>query len=312
MKYCSRLLNEINFEPSALQSCCNIRALKVPAFPYNGGSIDLGAYANHIGSVLQEIQAGGDTCKGCPELVDLQPESMRMRAKFSAVSINMHRFFCNCRCSYCGLWRHKEKGYGYDVFPGLRSLHDQGALVQDALISWGGGEPSILPGFDNTAAWLLDHGYLQHIHTNALRWSEPVQGLLAAGRGVVNVSLDSGSSEIYSAVKGVDGFGKVLNTVRRYAEAGGPLITLKYIVFEANNSIGEIESFLQLARRLGTSVQYSLNFEEINQNRVSGKTFLAAAWLQKRAGQLKLPCEPFYIDPVWSKKIEEAGKELDC
>lgn len=312
MKYCHNLLNDINFEPASLQPCCNTRALKVPSFPYSGGPVNLRAYADHIARTLSEIQTAGDVCKGCPKLMDIDQDFLGVNgAKFKTVSINMHRHFCNCRCVYCDLWQHGDKGYGYDILPGLKSLREQGALADNALFAWGGGEPGILPTFDEAASWAFNCGYSQVVHTNALRFSAPVAELLAGGMGAVNISLDSCSRETYKAVKGLDGFHRVLDTVRRYAAANADMVVLKYIVFEANNEPGEIENFLQLSRKLGVRVQYSLNFVEINNNAVSEKTLLAAAYLHKRAKQLGLKCSAFCIDPVWEEKIAVAGERLE-
>ena len=190
MKFCSKLLKEINFEPEYLSPCCQTRNVKIPAFPYAGGEIDLNAYARHIEKILEGIQADAEDCRNCPELVetDALPGS---NGQFRAVSINMHRYFCNCKCTYCSLWKHPQKGPGYEVLPGLKSLYEQNALQGNCFVSWGGGEPSILPQFDETSSWVMGKGFFQQIHTNALRFSPAIAEILSENKGRISVSLDN-------------------------------------------------------------------------------------------------------------------------
>lgn len=310
MKFCHHLLKDINFEPSSLTSCCNTRALKIPAFHYEGGSVNLDAYARHIETTIATIQTGDSVCKGCPELVEteLPPAA---NGKFFTVSINMHRHFCNCRCSYCHLWQKKDAERPYSVLPGLKSLHEQGALYEKAVISWGGGEPTILPEFEEASTWAGKHGYFQLVHTNAMRFSPALQHLLASGKGAVNVSLDSSTPSTYSAVKGVDAYARVAENLRHYAKTSSDSIELKYIIFDKNNSIREIEGFLNFAKKLEISrISYSLNFEEVNSGAVSEKTLLAAAFFQQKAVKMGFKCSSFYIDPVWQQKINTFAGRL--
>ena len=48
MKFCLNLCNDINFEPDAVQPCCNVHAIAVPRFPFTGGRLDMAAYARPV------------------------------------------------------------------------------------------------------------------------------------------------------------------------------------------------------------------------------------------------------------------------
>lgn len=311
MKYCTKLFEEINFEPASLQPCCNVRNIKIPTFPYNGGPVDMQAYTLHIQKACDELQGDGPLCKSCPELHSTRGIA-ECDMRFKAVTINMHRFFCNCKCTYCSLWQNPEKGIPYSVLPGLRSLHDGGFLDKYCAISWGGGEPSILPEFEETVKWGAENLYWQYIHTNAIKFSSAMAALLNFGLGHINVSLDSGSPEVYRQVKGVNAWQKVIDNLRQYCKHGKPEnITLKYIVFDANNKIGEIEKFLMLCGELGIKkINYSLNFIETNSGKVSDKTIVAAAYLKKRAADLGINQVPFYLDQPWLSKIDKMASTL--
>ena len=308
MKFCSMLYRDINLEPASVQPCCDVHGCKVPTFPFSGGKLDMQAYTTHVENCVRRLQEKDDhLCEGCPQLGDIPPQALDgVTPQFRSVSINTHRYLCNCKCVYCNLWKHRERGIGYPVLPVLKSLYRQNALAPQCFISWGGGEPSILKDFEEASQWATGKGFWQNVHTNALRFSPAIAHLLREHRGEINISLDSGTAETYQKVKGVDGFAAVRQSLARYAEAAAEpkRITLKYIIFEANNSIPEITRFFELCTALGiSSVQYSLDFREVNGKGPSPQTLLAAAFFASRAAALGLSCQPFFIPPALQDQI---------
>ncbi|MBQ9405597.1 MAG: radical SAM protein [Desulfovibrio sp.] len=307
MHICKKLFYDINFEPDAVQPCCNVHGIRVPRFPFSGGKLDMASYAAHIVHVVDTLQDSASlVCKGCPELEEVDiGENARVNINFHTVSINMHRHQCNCRCVYCDLWRHD--GSSYSILPALQSLWEQHVLYPQCSFSWGGGEPSILKEFEETSRWILENGYFQYVHTNALRHSPTVERLLREGRGAVNVSLDSASPDVYRAVKGINDFTRVVEHVRCYAAAAcvPSLVHVKYIIFEKNNSLKEIARFLELCASLNVGVvQYSLNFKDLNSVGAQPKSLLGAAFFRRRAAELGLATEPFFIPPAALQAIE--------
>lgn len=314
MKFCPMLFCDINLEPASVQPCCNVHGCDVPSFPFSGGNLDMGAYAAHIENSYHRLQKSDDTlCRGCPKLAEIStpPAQPGAHLHFNSVSINTHRYLCNCKCVYCNLWKQRERGTGYPVLPVLKSLEAQHALDPHCFFSWGGGEPSILKDFEAASLWVTKKGYWQNIHTNALRFSPAIAFLLHEQRGEINISLDSGSPAIYQKVKGVDGFAQVCKSIDRYiAEAATPTaVTLKYIIFDSNNTIPEITGFFDLCTRFGiTNVEFSLDFRELNGHGPSQKTLLAAAFFAARATALGLRCIPFFIPPREQARIQELQK----
>lgn len=313
MNICPLLFRDLNLEPAALQPCCDVYGCEVPSFPFSGGKVDMRAYAAHIENSYRRLQHKEDPlCRGCQKLISLPDGALQeLELQFKTVSINSHRYLCNCKCVYCELWKQREKGLGYPVLPVLESLAGQQALAPDCFISWGGGEPSILKDFEEASHWVREKGYLQNIHTNALRFSPAIVSLLREGRGKINISLDSGSPEVYQKVKGVDGFAAVLKNLERYAAAAEDTqnIDLKYIIFEDNNSIPEITRFFELCTALGIKkVAFSLDFREVNGKGPSQKTLLAAAFFTSRAAALGLACRPFFIPPQYQTAIARLEK----
>lgn len=308
MNFCTKLTSEINFEPSSIQPCCDVHKIEVPQFPFRGGYLDMDAYAKHLVMVLNRLQDNNDKlCRPCPQLVkNTNQSSHAINVYFQAVSINMHRHLCNCRCVYCKLWQ-THKNDGYPILPVLQSMEEQKVLHPECAFSWGGGEPSILSDFEEASLWIKAHDWWQHIHTSGLRFSPAIAALLHEQRGEINISLDCGSAETYRKVKGVDGFDKVCANLGQYADkaAHPALLILKYIIFDMNNSIAEIEAFLRLCVQLGVNrVQYSLNFIELRGNGPSQKTLLGAAFFAHHAAQLGLLADAFFIPEKWQTRID--------
>lgn len=306
MKFCSNLFHDINFEPDSIQPCCNVHGIEVPKFSFSGGEFPAQAYRKHILDTLARIQNSENVCQGCPQLQTTAREEIEVPMLFRTVSLNQHRFFCNCKCVYCGLWPHKNRGYGYEVLSTLESLQAQNLLHGSCFFSWGGGEPSILPGFEDASQWIAKHGYWQNVHTNALIHSPAISRMLRRGQGEINISLDSSSPKTYRDVKGVNGFGKVMDSLGQYvADASSPeQIVLKYIIFEKNNRIPEIANFIKLCASLGIkNIQLSLDFREVNSNTVSEQTYLAAAFMAKQAQNTGIQLEPFCLSAEAQEKI---------
>ena len=308
MNFCSSLVHDINFEPTAVQPCCDVHGVEVPRFPFTGGRLDMAAYAAHVEKSFQRLQARGDRlCRNCPELREIPDNCAgNMRILFQTVSINMHRHLCNCKCVYCSLWR--GKGKGYPIVPVLQSLHEQHVLHPRCLFSWGGGEPSILHDFEEASLWIKGHGWWQYVHTSCLRFSPAIATLLHEGLGGINVSLDSGTPSTYEWVKGLNGFAKVCGNLERYMSSAliPDNVHLKYIIFELNNSPAEIRAFLAFCSQLGISnVQYSLNFQELNGAGPSQKTLLGAVFFQFLATEMNMKCAPSFIPPKWQQAIDE-------
>ena len=63
MRICFKLFNDINFEPDAVQPCCNVHWIHVPRFPFSGGKLDMHAYAQHISRVVEALQGNEPLCK---------------------------------------------------------------------------------------------------------------------------------------------------------------------------------------------------------------------------------------------------------
>lgn len=274
------------------------------------------AYRHFVSESLVSLQSDASICRNCPRLTTEEgslPDDIGANVRFRNVNINHHRHYCNARCVYCPFWNVKPETSMYAITPVLESLVEQHALHPNCCIGWGGGEPTLLPDFEACSVWLRSLGYRQYVHTNAIRCSDAVLGLLREGKGSVNISLDSHDARSYAAVKGVDAWDKVLSTIRQYraACAKSEQLEIKYIIFEENNSIRALNSFFALCRDLDIRhVQYSFHGDEMTSDRLSPKSMLGAAFFVRTARTMGLKCHDFYLPESYSRQIEQMSREL--
>lgn len=313
MKYCPRLFYEINFEPDCIQPCCDVQGIKVPRYPFTGGEVDMADYTRFVGHVLEKMQ-DGSLCAGCHELKEVEDTNLDLIFSIQAVTFNQHRYRCNCKCTYCNLWNNKKRGEpAYSVMPAIAALLKGDApLDEKAWFHWGGGEPVILNEFEDACRYVCQKGHGQYIHTSALKHSPAIDRLLEVGLGCVNVSLDSGTPETYQKIKGLDGWSKVLESLEKYVKASiSPVqVCAKYIIFEANNTVPEITRFFDVCDSLGIKdVSRSFDFRDVNANRVSEKSLVAAAFFAVQARRRGMECTSFFIAPHLQQKIDEITRQ---
>lgn len=80
MKYCTFLHNHINFMPQFIQPCCDVYAYGVPKFSFRGGYVNMEKYAEHIKTVLHNLQENTDEyCKHCQHLTERERERITFR-----------------------------------------------------------------------------------------------------------------------------------------------------------------------------------------------------------------------------------------
>ncbi len=96
----------------------------------------------------------------------------------------------------------------------------------------------------------------------------------AARPGEINISLDSSSPEIYRNVKGINGFARVVDSLKKYvADARSPAqIVLKYIIYEKQPDTGNCAIHQNVRISWHQKIQLSFDFREVNANKVSEQT----------------------------------------
>lgn len=153
---------------------------------------------------------------------------------------------CQFKCTYCG-------GRANPSLPDYEKLFEvlrKKKLIDDNLkIHMAAGEIAVHPNSDEILA-AMQH-YPCEILTNAGKFSEMILEILKDRRSNICVSMDAGTRETFSRIKGVDQYERVCDNLRRYA-AGGGRITLKYILLPGvNDNLDDAQGFLKLCKELG-------------------------------------------------------------
>jgi MoaA/NifB/PqqE/SkfB family radical SAM enzyme len=216
---------------------------------YQGGAFPL----EKVLAVRQRIReanrnGGHPECKGCAHLK--KRAWPRPTHAIHIVGI-AHYSYCNIQCSYCFLQTQDPASFAagyrpYPLLPVLRGLIADGQLAPDAIIDWGGGEPTAYKEFDELLELLLAHGTFHYLHTNGTRLPEAIRRTSAPQRVHVICSVDAGTPQTYRLIKKRDYLERVWANLGEYVRLG-VRVTLKYIVKAENCADAELEAFLERA-----------------------------------------------------------------
>jgi organic radical activating enzyme len=219
---------------------------------YNGGEIPIEAVLEVRRQIREANQTGGHpACKGCAHLRKQRWPVSRYPITILGIA---HFSYCNLECNYCFLQTQDRSSFAdgyrpYSIVPAVRALVDRGALAPNAIIDWGGGEPTYYREFDTVLEILLNHGTSHLLHTNGTRVPAVLRNNRLASRVHVICSIDAGTSETYVAIKKRDYLDRVWENLLDYDRLGAK-VTLKYIVTRLNCAPTEVDAFLACAKKL--------------------------------------------------------------
>ena len=313
MYFCEHFYSSLNIEPDSIQPCCDIMRFAPPKVTYTGGEFPLEDYKKAIASASAGNRKADGPCRTCPLLKKVN-KAKDHSILLKTILINHQRSVCNAKCVYCDFW--KQPTRSYNINPTIVDLFKSNILADNACFHWGGGEPTLLPEFEETSEFIFSRNRKQSVCTNAIRYSEQTAKLLGAGACSILVSLDCGTRDSYEAIHGVDKFDDVVANLKRYAASSNDInnISLKYILFKENDREDEIVEFLKICRDIKcTNVLFSLDFEEVFANRVSPVTLDMAARIPAIAASYDIDAKFFY-DSYYKDIIaghQDSRKEQD-
>ena len=233
-------------------------------------------------------------CIACPYL----KESEWDNAKYIDNLYISHFTNCNSKCMYCFAAKHPEdfaKERLYQVLPIIKEMYDKSILRQGGIISFGGGEPTLLDEFEDIVTYLLNNYFWGiRVHTSGIIYSPALARAINEIRGYVVVSVDSGSSETYKKIKQVPLYDKVRETIRKYALQttflGRYLVSAKFIIIPGiNDTIEEIENWMKANYDAGlytTVLDIEENWYLDNKNNIPDHIYKLVDYAKKRAKQL--------------------------
>lgn len=234
------------------------------------------------------------TCIGC---VHLEEKNWSQERYIDNLYIS-HWLNCNSKCIYCYATQHREElkvDKYYDVLPIVKEMMEKGILRPGGMISFGGGEPTLLSEFEDLVTYFLDNFYWGiRVHTSGILFSPALARAINEIRAYVVVSVDSGSPETFMKVKQVPCYDKVRETIRKYALhttfLGRYLVGAKYIIIPGiNDNIEEIEKWLQANYEAGLYTTV-MDLEETwyleHKGKVPKYIYKLVEYARKRAKQL--------------------------
>ena len=288
---CSFLEQGINFDLNKVTDCCIMhndgRGLPILIEDYHGEPIDWNKiFEIKAKRIAEQKEETIYDCEGCYHMGDFEFTDTRKISEFHFSQCRV----CNAKCVYCS-----EENYGltlnYSPYPVVKDLIEKGFYKAGGEATFQGGEPLVMPNFDELVALLLEKGTSIRVHSSAIKFSDPVYEALKQNKGVVVTSLDSGCSETYKKIKRTDKFNEVVENLKKYIFANDEKVVIKYLIVPGyNDNIAEIDKFMALMKQLNVKklaldieVKYAMKY---NNKDVSDHIFMLIDYFNIEAKKL--------------------------
>jgi cyclic pyranopterin phosphate synthase len=165
---------------------------------------------------------------------------------------------CNMRCGYC---MPKDNMNWFDTtevlsFEEIIRLSSIFANLGIEKIRITGGEPLVRPSIEDLIRLIAKIDNIKSIGltTNGLLLLEKVEALKSNGLNSVNISLDSFKENKFKMMTGVNGLGKVINSIQKAKDVGLDVRINTVVVRGWNDD--EVVEFANFARRTGITVRF--------------------------------------------------------
>ena len=259
-------------------------------------------------SLIASINKGEkNDCSGCNFMEFKEWEPIEpLKIKYLSME---HHSVCNMKCSYCSDEYYGGKKAEYDVLGLVKNLSDNGSLDNLHTTVWGGGEPTVGKDFNDILSFLDNHTNSKHrILTNSLKYSHNVQESLDDGIATIVTSIDAGTQETFTKVRGMGKLETVLNNLKLYSLENPHLITIKYIFTEDNSTSDEIISYVKLIAEYGLTecnFQISVDFKQEESTIEQLKCAIDIHSLLRQVG-----CKVVFLDDLAMQRLNKLTSKL--
>lgn len=263
MKYlsCRYIEHGMDFEHTRLETCCftchsggGKLTLKDV---YEGEPIDWQKLFDKKRIYRQEHRKGNimPNCRGC---IFLEEKEWDEEDYINFLQFN-YWVACNSKCTYCYEVQNKkqfDKIKPYNTVPVVKEMIEKKILRPGGEVAFGGGEPTVAPEFEDLITLLTKSGFKNmRIHSSGIKYSPAIAKAIEKGVLNVVISIDSGCDKTYKKVKRVNAYKKVIENMKKYAQAntmGYGLMTSKYIIIpNVNDNRKEIDMWIDSVRKVG-------------------------------------------------------------
>ncbi len=258
----------------------------------------------HIKNIFRNFHKKGKihtSCINCPYL----KEDKWDKDKYVNNLYISHWSQCNSKCIYCYQTQHEEdfkENKKYNIIPYIKEMQEKGILQNGGIISFGGGEPTLLDEFEELITYLIDNNYKGiRVHTSGLIYSKALARAINENKAYVVVSVDAGSKETYEKIKQIPAYEKVRDNINKYALKttflGRQLVSAKYIIIpNINDKIEEIEKWIMENYNAGlytAVIDIEENWYLKNKDNIPKHIYKLVDYVKKRAKKLNMNFEMY-------------------
>jgi len=248
---CQHLNQSITYDRTGkLSFCCRKTCPSVaPEERLNGAAFR--KLRDDLLKLVEEDRVPAESlCAGCNFIKE---DYYPVEPKGLFISYNRNNV-CNYHCCYCTVSHAPEIGKDegcHTVNEVVTALRQENVLAEDYSLSFAtSGEPTLYPG--RKEVYQTFDGDLICILTNGFLYDPDLFALLNQKKAYILDSIDAGTSETYRRIKGVDGFERVRQNLKKYAQAAVGLVMLKYIfVPGVNDTPEDVDGFIDLCEETG-------------------------------------------------------------
>ncbi len=252
MKYksCHYLETGLFFDINRVSHCCSCTADQNPIIinGYKGQKVKWEKLIDLKRQIKNKCSQGEipfKVCENCSHFVEKEKEDDE-RMSHIVVSTWVQ---CNSSCIYCNK-NHGETKLQYEVLPILKELNKKNLIRFNEEFTFIGGEVSLFKEFNPIVDFLLKNNQKRiFIPTSGIKFEKSIIKVLESGSGMVTISPDAGSRELYKKIKQVDCYDKVRKNMFLYnkaAKKGNSLFRSKYIIIpQVNDSLKDIDMWIK-------------------------------------------------------------------
>lgn len=205
---------------------------------------------------------------------------------------------CNYRCSYCTLsymGEVKRDAGKHTIGEVISGLRQENMLSEDYELDFvTAGEPTLYPG--RKEVYQTFDGDKMGFITNGFLFDADLFELMNRKKIFVETSIDAGTPETYQRIKGVNGFDRVRQNIKKYARASIGVVVLKYILLPGVNDFPEeIDGFIEFCMETGTTYVI-VSLDIYNVSKASSQTAAMAKRLANGLLKKDILCVPYTVD----------------
>jgi pyruvate-formate lyase-activating enzyme len=194
-------------------------------------------------------KGGFERCKTCSALANVKRTETVNRFSLEGNA------YCHFKCKYCSYenFSIKDTENTYNTFVKYyEELERQGKIAEDFSFAITFGEISVNPYKDKYLDFVIkkngDKCKATHITSNCGVYVEKIAYLLQTG-GLMLVSLDAGTRETFTKIRGVDAYEKVCENIRKYIKAGKVYAKYIFMTDGSNAADEDIDGFVEFIEK---------------------------------------------------------------